>query len=375
MKILYIITKLELGGAQKVCLKLAEAFSRDHEVHVMAGRGGLLDDEARRLFGERFIVNPYMGREISPIEDIQALCFIRKYIRRYSFDVIHTHSSKAGILGRYAAYKEKTHRIIHTIHGFAFNDFRNGIVNEIYKTIERWAARYSHALVAVTSEDIAIGVKNNIGFPKQYVLIRAAADIAYFSEYKSDAGVIKKSLAIPENAKVVAQISCFKKQKNPVDFIRMAASVLRIKKDVFFVLIGDGILRKKIEMAVARYGISDNVRLLGWKDDVRPFIAACDVVTLTSLWEGLPITIVESFAMRKPVVATSVNGNKEMIVHGKNGFLYQPGDVTKAADYICTLLDNRAMQVQFGDNGYEKVAQEFSNQVMIEKTMKLYKNS
>lgn len=373
MKILYIITKLELGGAQKVCLTLAEAYSHEHEVHIMAGKGGILDDEARKICGENFIINPYMGREIALFDDIRALRFIREYIRAHSFDVVHTHSSKAGILGRYAAYKERVPRIVHTIHGFAFNDFRHVLINDFYKTAERWAARYADVLVAVTTEDIVLGIKNNIGQKSQYALIRAAADIEYFSAYSNVAHDIRNELSIPSAARIVTQISCFKKQKNPIDFIKLAYSILQKRNDVYFILIGDGALRMKIEDAVAKYNVSEHVRLIGWKDDVRPYMAESDVMTLTSLWEGLPITIVEAFAMKKPVVVTAVNGNKEIVRHNENGFLYTPGDIAEADRCVEKIIDDTCLQEQFGRNGYENVAEEFSKHAMIEKTMKLYK--
>lgn len=375
MKILYIITKLELGGAQKVCLTLAEAFSCDHEVHLMTGVGGILDDVARKLFGDRFVVNPYMGREISPIADIKALKFIRNYMRKHSFDIVHTHSSKAGILGRYAAYKEHVPRVVHTIHGFAFNDFRHVLINDLYKAAERWASRFAHVLVAVTTEDVVVGMKNNIGKKNQYAVVRAAADIDYFAGYSSPSTNIRQELHIPDSAHIVTQISCFKKQKNPIDFVRLASHIVQKRNDVYFILIGDGDLRPKIEEMIKKLNVSKHLQLLGWKDDVRPYIAQSDVILLTSLWEGLPITIVESFAMHKPVVVTAVNGNKEIVRHNENGFLYTPGDIKEAAGYTEKLLDSKHLRTQFGEKGFENVVEEFSQRVMIEKTMKLYKNS
>ncbi len=373
MKILYIITKLELGGAQKICLKLAEAFSKEHDVHVMAGAGGLLNDEAKKMLGDRFVINPYMGREISPFDDVRALKFIRSYIQEHSVDIVHTHSSKAGILGRYAAYKEKVQKVFHTIHGFAFNDYRNTLVNEIYKATERWAARFATKLVAVTAEDIAIGLKCNIGKKDQYALIRAAADIDHFTEFSCDIAEVKRSLSIPVAAKVVTQIACFKKQKNPVDFIKLAQVLISgRKKDIYFILIGDGVLRKPVEDAISRFGVAENIRLLGWQADVRPYLAASDVITLTSLWEGLPITIVEAFAMRKPVVVTAVNGNKEIVKDGKNGYLYTPGDIPAAARRITDLIEDERLKVQLGESGFNDVAVEFSYGEMIKKTAKMY---
>ena len=308
MKILYVITKLELGGAQKVCLDLAEGFAAENDVWLMSGPGGMLDPRAAEMLGDRFIVNPFMTRSISPLKDLLALRFLRKFIRAHAIDLVHTHSSKAGILGRRAAYLEKVPRVFHTVHGFPFNEFRHPLTNYLYKTLEKRALKHTRRLITVTSEDTEYGLRNGIGTPGDYVTIRAAADIDGFSGYVADEAAVRDAIGAGEKDKIVVQVSCFKPQKDPVRFVQLARTVKRgyTGGRVLFLLIGDGVLRKEVEAEILALNMEDDIRLLGWQNDIRPYLAVADVFTLTSLWEGLPIAVVEAFAMKVPAVVTSV---------------------------------------------------------------------
>ena len=373
MKIVYVITKLELGGAQKVVLTLAEHFNKTHEVYLIAGPGGLLNNEAKRILGDRFIINPYLKREISPFYDFKAYKFLTNFFRKEKPDIVHTHSSKAGILGRLAAYNYGVNKIFHTIHGFPFNDFRQPLVNDLYKNLERYAAKKCNKLIAVTKMDIERGLRNDIGDLSKYVLIRAAADLDYFENYKYDSLKLKKELNIDENKFVVTQVSCFKKQKNPIGFLKVALNLKEKYGDkFFFILVGDGILRDKIEDFIKKHMLEDSVLLTGWQKDIRPYLAIADVFTLTSLWEGLPIAIIEAFAMKKPVVVTAIDGNQEVVIDGKNGFLVSPKNYEKMAERIFYLYKNDELGKKMGHNGYEKVKKEFSISKMISDTEKLY---
>ena len=370
MKILYIITKLELGGAQKVCLTLARNFSREHEVWVMAGPGGELHSDAREFLGDRLI---WLRRRVNPYHDIRAYSFIKKFIRQHGFDIVHTHSSKAGILGRLAAFRAHTPKIFHTVHGFPFNRFRSFAANLVYLTLEKLCAPMTDKLICVTSEDVALGKEKRVGRPGQYVIIRAAADLEAFGSYQPDDALFRKKWEIPDNAPLVVQVSCLKPQKNPVDFVDIAREVNgKRSSKAYFILIGDGILRDAVEERMRTSGAAPYVRLAGWQKDIRPFLAAADIVTLTSLWEGLPIAIVEAFAMKKSMVATAINGNREVIRHGENGYLYEPRDIPAAARFIGELLDRPRERKMMGKAGYERILREFSIEKMVEDTKKLY---
>ena len=373
MKILYIITKLELGGAQKVCLALARHFAREHDVYVMTGPGGDLNSEAREFLGERLVINPWLRRRVNPYHDIRAYVFIKRFIRQHAFDIVHTHSSKAGIIGRQAAYRARTPRIFHTVHGFPFNRFRSFAANLVYVTLERLCAPLTEKLICVTAEDVALGKEKRVGRPGQYVVIRAAADLEAFGSYEADDGRFRKKWEIPPDAPVVVQVSCLKPQKNPVDFVDIAVKVNEKRSPkACFILIGDGILRDAVEERIRTAGAAPVVRLAGWQTDVRPFLAAADVVTLTSLWEGLPIAIIEAFAMKKSMVATAINGNREVIRHGENGYLYEPRDIATAARFIGELLDDPGKGKRMGKAGYERILRDFSIEKMVEDTKKLY---
>ncbi|TYB32046.1 MAG: glycosyltransferase family 4 protein [Candidatus Mcinerneyibacterium aminivorans] len=373
MNILYIITKLELGGAQKVCLDLARHFNKKNNVYLISSLEGQLNKEAEKLLGENFIKNPYLVRKISPLKDLKAFNFIRKFIENNDIDLVHTHSSKAGVLGRVAAHLNNIDKVIHTIHGFAFNDFKNPLINQIYKNIERYTAHLADYLIAVTNMDIKKGLENNIGKKEQYRLVRAAADVDYFVNYKNEDEKIREKYNIEEDSFIVTQMSCFKKQKNPLDFVKIAKKLKdRVDKKTYFFLVGDGKLGKKIKRKISEFGLEENVILTGWEDDVRPFISVSDVFTLTSLWEGLPIAIIEAHLLKKPVVVTKVDGNQEIVRNGINGFLYTPGNIDNAVEKLEILYHNQDLGKKMGNLGYEKVIEEFSKDKMLKDTEAIY---
>ena len=375
MNILYIITKLELGGAQKVCLDLAEHFNKENNVFLMSGSRGKLNPEARKLLNDNFIENPHLVRKIAPIKDYKAFKFMNKFIKTHDIDIVHTHSSKAGILGRLSAHVSNVDRIVHTIHGFAFNDFKNPLVNQLYKNLERYAAHLADYLVAVTGMDIKKGLENNIGKKYQYKLVRAAADVDYFINYEEEKEKkeIKDRYDIEDDAFIVTQVSCFKKQKNPIDFIKIAKKLTtRVNNKIYFFLIGDGKLRKKIERKISELGMDENIILTGWKDDIRPYLAISDIFTLTSLWEGLPIAIVEAHLLKKPALVTKVDGNQEIVENGINGFLYPPGNIDNAVEKLEILYYNKELGEKMGKRGYKKVIEEFSKRKMFLDTEEIY---
>ncbi len=375
MNILYIITKLELGGAQKVCLDLAGHFKKENNVYLMSGSTGQLNSKAKEMLNDNFIANPYLVRKIAPLKDFKALIFMNNFIKNHDIDIVHTHSSKAGILGRLAAHMNNVDKIVHTIHEFAFNDFKNPIVNQLYKNLERYAAHLADYLVAVTRMDIKKGLENNIGKKKQYKLVRAAADIEYFINYKDvkKKKRLKDRYGIKKDSFVITQVSCFKKQKNPLDFIKIANKLIKkLNKNIYFFLVGDGKLRKKIERKISELNLDKNVILTGWKDDIRPYVAISDVFTLTSLWEGLPIAIIEAHLQKKPALVTKVDGNQEIVKNGINGFLYPPGNIDNAVEKLEILYYNKELREKMGKRGYEKVVEEFSKDKMFLDTEEIY---
>lgn len=340
IRVCHMITELALGGAQENTLAVVEGLPADrYEVDLIAGQGGMLDSEVVRRLGSRCIFVPSMVRQINPPKDMHTLKVLQNIIRQREYDIVHTHSSKAGILGRWAAYNSHVPLIIHTAHGWGFHVNQNPIIRKSYVVCERFAASRCRVIVAVSDATRKHGLAEKIGREEQYVVIGEGIDRVKFTP-SVDPRKIRERLGLDISRPLISMISCLKPQKSPMDFIHVAARVRRAVPGVMFVLAGDGVLRSTLQTEIRKHRLDDNVSLLGWRHDVPDLVCASDLTLLTSRWEGLPRVVLESISMGVPVVATAIDGTPEVIKNGVNGFLYEPGDVNGMAECIIRLTQN-----------------------------------
>nr|NIQ17782.1 glycosyltransferase [Candidatus Aenigmarchaeota archaeon] len=322
IRVAHIITMLELGGAQQNTIYTVEHLDRDrYEPILISGPGGILDREVGNNPRIRCFFIRHLVRPISPLRDTLALISLYRLLKSKEVGLVHTHSSKAGILGRWAAHFARVPRIMHTYHGFGFNDYQNWWVRKLLIWLERVTARVTDKLVAVSGENIKKGLANGIGEEQQYTVIHSGIKNRAFSEINIDIDEKRREIGVEKNESVIGMIACFKPQKAPLNFIRLAERVCSIYSRARFVLVGDGELRPKIEKLIAELNLEKQVILTGWRRDIPQLIHIFDVLVLTSIWEGLPRVFLEAWACGKPVVATNVDGAREAIIDGKNGFL------------------------------------------------------
>jgi len=367
IKVCHIITMLELGGAQENTLYTCRHLNKDKfDVILIAGQGGILD---KQTIGIKTFFVKTLVRQISPIKDIIAIKKIYKILKKEKPDIVHTHSSKAGILGRWAAHFAKVPTIIHTFHGFGFNDFQPYPVKMAYVLAEQRTAKITDKFIAVSYDNIEKGLKNKIGTRDQYTVIRSGIKL---QEYQTAVDVArkKKELGIT-NEPVVGMIACFKNQKAPLDFIKTAELVCEKNPNTKFVLVGDGVLRAQIENEIEKLNLKNNVILTGWRNDIPELIKIFDVSVLTSLWEGLPKVVVQSMAAGVPVVATYIDGTKEVIEEGLTGFFVAPHEIGMMSERILRLLNDPDLRKQFAQEAKKKV-QEFDIDLMVSQQETLY---
>jgi len=356
-KVIHVITKLELGGAQKVTLMTLERLPRQqYDVALVTGPEGLLVDWANRIPELKRVWIPELIREVRPIEDAKALFELWRLFRRERPQIVHTHSSKAGILGRWAAKLAGVPFIFHTAHGFGFNDFQRPAVRNFYIWLERVTSRVTTKMVVVSYANAEKGEKSGVFQRGDWILCRDAISVDQFIQ----PGPRRNRLGdwkIPEDRLVIGMVACFKPQKSPVDFVDVAARVLKERKDVHFVMAGDGELRADVEQRINDTGISSHFTLLGWKneDEMPEIYRNLDIVVLTSLWEGLPCVFSEAMAVELPIVATNVDGAREAIIHGETGFLHQPHDVDGMALSVLKLAADPELRREMGRRGRSRV--------------------
>jgi len=361
LKILYVITKLELGGAQKQLLALIRGLDKDKfQPCLFTGDSGLLDEEADAIPGLGIKRSSRLKRQISPLNDWLALCEIRRFIKANNIDIVHTHSSKAGIIGRIAAKLANVKIIIHTVHGWSFNDYQNPLIRCAYIWLEKITAGFSRALIVVSEHDRQEGLKQGIGRPDKYSLIRYGIDRNEFIP-GSNTGEL-----------AVCTVSCLKPQKSPQDFIRLAASITKKYNNVRFIIVGDGVLRRQIEKMINSFGLQQKVKLCGWQRNVAEILAAADIFVLTSLWEGLPISALEALSCGLPVVATDTGGISEIIEEGRNGFLCPRRDIGQMAEKLERLLKDRSMRIKMAAAAKESLTADFDINALAFNTQKLY---
>ena len=356
--VVHVITLLELGGAQEITLFTCGALDRFRfDVHLVTGPGGMLDAEARAIPDVTVHFVDDLVREIRPATDARAFKSLVGLLRAARRDpsqplLVHTHSSKAGILGRLAAKAAGANACVHSIHGFAFHDRQRAVARLTYQGLERLVAPLTDAFTGDSTANLEVAERLGLlRGGKPALFLPPGIDPREYRPVEGEAARVRAELGIPSGAPLVGTLACLKPQKAPLDYVRVAARVLERIPDGHFFLAGDGELRQDVEAEVAKLGIAPRFHLLGWRRDVRALLAAADVMALTSLHEGLPRAILQSMAAGKPVVASRVDGVPEAIGEGKNGFLVEPTDLAGYADRISALLADPARARAMGAEG------------------------
>lgn len=371
LRVLHAITMLELGGAQRNTLDTVAGLDRARfEVGLACAERGELFAEAARLPDVALFPLPHLRREVRPADDVRAFFELRVAIRSFRPDLVHTHSSKAGILGRAAARRESVPLVVHSIHGWAFGRHQTAPVRWAFLTAERLAARWTSHFIAVSRNNVDEGVRLGVLDRGRSTVIRSGIDLAAFRARQGGESV-REELGIPATAPLVVQVACFKPQKAPERFVELAARVRTRLPEARFLLVGDGDLRGDLERRSAAAGLDGRLLLPGWRSDVPAVLAAATVVTLTSRFEGLPRVLVEARAAGVPVAAMDVDGVGEVIEDGTNGFLVPEGDTAALAARVVELIEDAALRRRFVEAGRHGL-EEWDREEMVRRQERLY---
>jgi glycosyltransferase involved in cell wall biosynthesis len=351
-RICHIITMLELGGAQRNTLYTVAHLDRGRFApSLIAGKGGQLDGEASGLQDVDVQFAASLVREIRPVSDARALVELARLLRRGAPDVVHTHSSKAGVLGRWAAHLAGVPVIIHSIHGFGFGAGAGRIGRSVLVAAERAASPITTHFIAVSQANAELGRRLGLFTKDRVSVIRSGIELGRFMDPHAAPGRLRREIGAGPDDPIAGMIACFKPQKAPEDFIAAAAIAARRLPGARFVLVGDGELRPRVEEEIRRHGLGGRVHLLGWRHDIPGILRDLDVLVLTSRWEGLPRVLPEAMACGVPVVATRVDGSPEAVRDGASGFLCEPGDIDGIASRMAGLLADRTKARQMGLTG------------------------
>lgn len=378
VRVLHIITRLIVGGAQEATILTAAMLDKAAwTVHILSGpqtgsEGSLI--EHTRALGVPLTIEPTLVRELSPLKDLPALLKMTRFIKEGGYTIVHTHSSKAGILGRWAAKAAGVPVIVHTVHGWAHNDYQRALIRQIYIGLEKITLPITDKLTTDSVLNIDKGLQDGIGRRKNYVdtPIRCGIELDRFGHPQVPPEQTRTTWNIPPDAVVVGTVGRLSPQKAPLDFVRTAGMIAQQFPQAWFVMVGDGPLRADVEALIAELGLSHRFVLTGLRDDVPEILTMFDLFLLPSLWEGLPRVLPQAMATGLAIVATAVDGNVEAIREGLNGRLVPPGQPAVMAQAALELLGHPNLRTHMGQAG-RHIAAEFGAQKMVTEIDRLYR--
>ncbi len=379
IKVLRIIDRLNIGGPAIHCI-LTTGYLNPEKFTSRLITGQVSEFEGdmaylATLHHVQYTVVPTLGREISFLRDWKTLWQLLKIIWAWKPDIVHTHKSKAGALGRLAAFVLRVPGIVHTFHGHVFHSYFGKWKTCFFLQMERLLAKISDRIIVISEEQLEeISKKYKVAPWKKCTVIRLGFDFSSLAEYSRHQGWLRHQFSIPVNQKIVGIVARLTRVKNHHLFLQAARMVLDKMKDVCFAVIGDGECREALEQEAQRLCIQDHVRFTGWIEHPAQIYADLDIVALTSDNEGTPVTLIEAMYCKKPVVASKVGGVASVVQPGKTGWLVAPGDAAGFAEAIQNLLADPDQCTTLGQQGYIFVEQQFALSRLLHDLEIVYEN-
>lgn len=363
MRILYGITKSNMGGAQRYVLGLAqEAKKRGHEVAVLLGGDGPLKQRLEESH-IKSISLPTLKREVRIFDEFKNLLAIRKILKEFKPDVFHTNSSKMGGLGALAGRLTFTKQIIFTGHGWAFNENRSELSKWLIKKFVWLTILLSHKTICVSGAVYKDVVR--LPFVKQKLVVIRNGVVAFPFLSREEA---RKELSLEPETFVVGALS----ELHHIKGLDIALRAINKTKDINFVVLGDGEERQELKTFAKTLGISERVTFYGFRVDARKYLQAFDVFIMPSRSEGLPYALLEAGLAGLPIVASNVGGIPEVVEDGKSGILFAKEDYNALASALTKLKGNESLRHKLGASLQKEVQTKFSTQKMFEETFRLY---
>ncbi len=341
-KVLRIIARLNVGGpAIQACALTTRLDPAKYDSRLVAGSEAAGEGSYLDLHGvpiANLIKIPALGRELHPRHDIATLAALIRLMRRERPAIVHTHTAKAGALGRLAARLTGVPIVVHTFHGHVLDGYFSPTTTRVFLGIERTLARRTSRLIAVTPRVRDELLAKDVGSPDRFRVIRLGLDLQPFLDAGRWRGGLRRELGVAADTPLVGIVGRLVPIKAHEVFLDAAAR-LAARSSVHFVIVGDGELRATLEARVAALGLGPRVHFLGWRADLPRIYADLDVVALSSLNEGSPVALIEAMAAARPVVSTRVGGVEDVVTHDRTGLLVPSRDAVALGDAIQHLLD------------------------------------
>jgi glycosyltransferase involved in cell wall biosynthesis len=379
MRIVHIITRMIVGGAQENtrfnCLDLVRDYGDDVTLITgpsLGAEGSLLDKYQDPDL--KTILVPELIRSIRPWTDLRAARILQKHLTQLRPDVVHTHSAKAGILGRSVAWKLKIPCVVHTVHGAPFHPYQAWPVRKFYQICERWAARRCHRLISVADAMTDLLVEAKIAERSKFVTIYSGMDIEPFLNADQNRLQLRKDLGIRPEDIVVGKIARLFHLKGHQYLLACAQRVVQADPRIRFLLVGDGILRESLEKEIASMGLKNHFIFTGLvpPHEIPDLIGAMDMLMHVSLREGLARALPQALLAGKPVISYDIDGAKEVVIEDQTGILLPPKSTQPLGDAILKLANDADLRTRLGLQGRLLCQERFGHQPMTKQIRRLY---
>ena len=378
-RVLRIIGRLNIGGPAIHTVLLTERLDPSrYETSLITGVEGPTEGSMRYLAEERGVplrLLPEMGRELSLRDDLVALCKLIALMRREKPDIIHTHTAKAGTLGRAAALLAlpgRRKRLYHTFHGHVFSGYFSPRKTRVFIRIEQFLGRYTDRLIAVSERTRQDLIAYKIAPPEKIAVIPLGLELDPFAACARHRGELRRELCLPPEATLIGVVARLVPIKGLPDFLEAAGCVAARFPDAVFLIVGDGEMRPALEAQARALGLMGRVRFLGFRKDLPRIYADLDIVVLSSLNEGLPVSLIEAMASGCIVASTSVGGVPDLIEDGETGFLAPPQDPGALAATIARALDARERWPAISERARASALERFHIQRLVADIEALY---
>jgi len=377
-KILRIIARLNIGGPALHCIILnSELDPRRYVSLLVTGIESPYEGNMYELAQYKKvepIVIYALGREIFFKEDFRALIRLIRLINRERPDIVHTHTAKAGTLGRIAAKLTGVPIVIHTFHGHVFHSYFGFFRTKFFLWLERLLAKFTDVIITVSEQQREEIIKYKIAEPEKIIAIPLGLDLKPFINSDTDPNEVRREFSVPEETKLVGIVARLVPIKNHVCFLEAARLVLAHYDNVRFMIVGDGELRSTLEHKARDLGIEDRVIFMGFQNNLQKIYAGLDIIALSSYNEGLPVALIEAMAAGKPVISTDVGGVVDLILDGDNGLLVPSNDPKSLAEATLYLLEHPERRKMMGVAGRKKVYPHFDKKRLVRDIDNLYEN-
>ncbi|MDX1563820.1 MAG: glycosyltransferase family 4 protein [Phycisphaeraceae bacterium] len=380
LRVLHLITRFILGGAQENTL-LSCRYQHEDGHEVILAHGPIYGPEGslgRRAdaAGFRREELPSMVRAVHPWKDRAAYRQCRKLIRKLKPDVVHTHSSKAGILGRAAAWAEKVPAVVHTIHGLPFHPYQNSLSRRLYIAAERWAARRCHRIVCVADAMARQALAAGVGRREQYLTVYSGMQIERFAEASDDRQRTRAELGLDDEDRVVGTVARLAELKGHDDLLEGLAALMKKNPRIKLLWVGDGWWRPRLEKRIASLNLSDRVKITGLVDpqEIPKMIRAMDLLVHPSYREGLARALPQALLCSVPVVSYDCDGASEVCLDGQTGRLVDTGDRGALAEAVEQMLEDPTSARAMAEAGRSLCLERFDARFMARRLIEVYRD-